>query len=250
MASQGHGLFQTNEVYTYVTEMTVWSKEPTRYHATPAPDQDAGDLFDTRVRFQEATHTYTLPGSSVPIPNSTLVASLAAPKSCWWYYSKQDTTWTRKGSIRHAAWDRFCAGKAFHPVHKRELQDDPAYLHVHIVLKKIMDNPLAHFLPGEAAVLCHVGAFQIGARLDQAYELDDGNGTWPTCVMELKSGKPPAKKEIAEFQVPYSTVVLVWMHVRMHVWMHVWMCTCVHRRGPKYLCVVGLRELEVHRCTT
>lgn len=207
MASQGHGMFQSNEVYTYVTELTVLSDEPTSYHATPAPDQDAGYLFDSRVRFQESTHTYTLPGSSVPIPNSTLVASLAAPKSCRWYYSKQDTTWTRKGSIRHAAWDRFCAGNVFHPVHKRELQDDPAYLHVHLVLKTIMDNPRAHFLPGEAAVLCHVGLFQIGARLDQAYELDDESGTWPTCVMELKSGKPPTKKEIAEFQVVHSTVV-------------------------------------------
>ena len=98
LASQGHGMFQSNEVYTYVTELTVLSDEPTSYHATPAPDQDAGYLFDSRVRFQESTHTYTLPGSSVPIPNSTLVASLAAPNSCWWYYSKLDTTSTQEGT--------------------------------------------------------------------------------------------------------------------------------------------------------
>ena len=113
VSNQGQGFFQRIGAHTYVTESECQleagpspSADPVHVVPSPKPPEpQACPPFDPRLVFDDGISSYKLPCGTV-VPHSTLLAALATPRTSSVMYLKQDTSWNRKGRLRHAGWRR------------------------------------------------------------------------------------------------------------------------------------------------
>ena len=174
VSNQGQGFFQRIGAHTYVTESECQLEAGPSPSADPAhvvpspkpPEPQACPPFDPRLVFDDGISSYKLPCGTV-VPHSTLLAALATPRTSSVMYLKQDTSWNRKGRLRHAGWRLICDGRPLPEGSRKALVGDAAFQNTRVFIENkrtLTGEDTIRLLPGSPYMLCEVGTHKVGTQ--------------------------------------------------------------------------------------
>ena len=216
LSNQAQGFFQRIGAHTYVTESECQQDagpsgpsppDPVRVVAEPPLEcSPLQQPFDPRLVFDDAISSFKLPCGTV-LPHSTLLAALATPRTSSAMYVKQDTSWNRKGRLRHAGWRLVCDGRPLSEGSRKALQGDAAFQNTRVFIENnraLTGNATIRLLPGSPYMLCEVGTHKVGTQADQLF-VHVASGQ--TGVWEFHPTSKPSKNMITAVKVPTVSYV-------------------------------------------
>lgn len=168
-----------------------------------APPPSVGEGFpvsglDPRVLFDVVTHIYLLPGSSQPLPTSTMLSKMLITIASSNPVADRPT-WVRKamerGSLRHDGWTHVLRGTSLTPNQTKELNNDRAYINLKPALLALRNSVLV-LLATDAPMVGFIDTLCFGCAADSLW-IDRETGHLSIFEFKSSAGEDEA---IEQFQ--------------------------------------------------